>query len=182
MAPPHPTERTLRRVLWAAAAILVLAVAAYLTKGVNTTARPKVLTNGATTSRVKGFQQIGFTVRAADGATARYCGLLALTTAQQDQGLMYRTNLAGYDGMLFQFIDPTTIEFYMKDTVIPLSIAWFDAGGHYVSATNMAPCQTAVCPLFGAAAPYTVAIEVLEGGLGHLGIGPGSTLTVGGAC
>jgi hypothetical protein len=71
----------------------------------------------------------------------------------------------------------------MKDTLIPLSIAWFDAAGRYVSETDMTPCGSAtICPLYHAAAPYTVAVEVAKGGLGHLGIGAGSSLTVGGSC
>jgi uncharacterized membrane protein (UPF0127 family) len=175
-------ERTLRWVLRGTVAVLLLGVAAYLIKGANTTSRPKVESNGATTSRVKGFQQIGFTVRSAEGVTSRHCGLLALTVAQQDQGLMNRTNLGGYDGMLFQFVAPTTVEFYMKDTLIPLSIAWFGSNGRYLSATDMPPCTVVNCPLYGAAGPYTVALEVPEGQLGHVGIGPGSTLTVGGSC
>ncbi len=182
MATAHPDERTLRWVLRTAVALLLVAVATYLIKGADTTNRPRVETDGAGTSRVKGFQQIAFTVRSAGGVTSRHCGLLALTVAQQDQGLMNRTNLAGYDGMLFQFVDPTMIEFYMKDTLIPLSIAWFDASGRYVSGTDMPPCKVVDCPLFCAAAPYTVALEVPEGQLGHVGVGPGSTLSVGGSC
>lgn len=169
--------------LRAAVVILVVAIAAYLIRGVSTTQRPKLDTNGATPSRVKGFDQIAFTVRTATGVASRHCGLLALTVAQQDQGLMNRTNLAGYDGMLFQFAAPTTVEFYMKDTLIPLSIAWFNNTGALVSSTDMKPCgSAAVCPLYAAAAPYDVALEVPEGQLGHVGVGPGSVLSVGGSC
>ena len=109
--------------------------------------------------------------------------LLALTVPEQEQGLMNRTNLAGYDGMVFQFPAPTTVEFYMKDTLIPLSIAWFDASGRLVSSTDMTPCHTQEsCQLYGAASQYTDALEVPLGSLGRLGIGPGSVLTVGGSC
>jgi uncharacterized membrane protein (UPF0127 family) len=164
-------------------AIFVLGVAAFLIRGADTTSRPRLDTNGARPSRVAGFDQIGFVVRAADGTTSRHCGLLALTTAQQDQGLMNRTDLAGYDGMLFQFLDPTSTEFYMKDTLIGLSIAWFDQSGRFVSTTDMTPCGTAInCPLYAAADPYTVALEVPTGQLGQVGVGAGSTLTVGGSC
>lgn len=170
-------------VLRAAVIVLILGVGAYLVKGADTTQRPKVETKGATASRVSGFRQIAFTVRSAEGMTTKHCALLALTVAQQDQGLMNRTDLAGYDGMIFQFVEPTTVEFYMKDTLIPLSIAWFDAAGRFISSTDMAPCSTqADCPLYAAAGAYTDAIEVPQGQLGHLGIGPGSTLSVGGAC
>lgn len=183
-AVPAPgSDRAFRWTLRIVGLILVIAVATFLIRGVSTTKRPTLDTNGATSSRVNGFDQIGFTVRSGDGATSRHCGLLALTTAQQDRGLMNRTNLAGYDGMLFQFVEPTTVEFYMKDTLIPLSIAWFDSAGLLVSRTDMQPCGTAaVCPLYAAAAPYDVALEVPQGQLGHVGVGPGSVLTVGGAC
>jgi uncharacterized membrane protein (UPF0127 family) len=177
------TDKRLRWVFVVATAVLVLAVGVYLIERAHTTKRPTVATNGATTSRVQGFDQIGFSVRSANGSTARHCGLLALTTAQQDQGLMNRTDLAGYDGMLFQFVEPTTVQFYMKDTLIPLSIAWFASNGRYLSATDMTPCGDAkVCPLYGATGAYTVALEVREGQLGHVGVGPGSTLSVGGGC
>ena len=78
-----------------------------------------------------------------------------LTQAQQNQGLMNRTDLAGYDAMLFQFLGADRRpQFYMKDTLIPLSIAWFDANGHFVSAADMSPCGTAlVCPLYAAHLP-----------------------------
>jgi uncharacterized membrane protein (UPF0127 family) len=183
MAAGRTQDQTLRGALGAALVILLLAVTVFLIRGADTTTRPQVEKNGATASRVKGFDQIGFTVRSAGAKPSHHCGLLALTTAQQDQGLMNRTDLAGYDGMLFQFVDPTTTQFYMKDTLISLSIAWFDATGRFVSATDMTPCaKAAVCPLYHAAAPYTVALEVAQGQLGHVGVGPGSSLTVGGFC
>ena len=139
--------------------------------------------SGARPSRVAGFDQIGFSVRAADGKTSRHCALLALSTAQQNQGLMNRQDLAGYDGMLFEFSQPTTVPFYMKDTLINLSIAWFNAAGHFVSATDMPPCGSAAdCPLYFSDAPYTVALEVAQGQLGRVGVSPGSTLSIGGSC
>ena len=173
----------MRWVLRAAVVLLVVAVATFLIRGVNSTARPKLDTNGARPSRVSGFDQIGFSVTDAKGAQSRHGALLALTTAQQNRGLMNRRDLAGYDGMLFQFVSPSTDEFYMKDTLISLSIAWFDAAGRYVSAVDMPPCVTADnCPLYQAAGPYTVALEVAQGQLGRVGVGPGSSLTVGGSC
>jgi uncharacterized membrane protein (UPF0127 family) len=175
-----------RRIMWVLATalvILALAVGLFLIRGVTTTQRPRVDTNGARPSRVAGFDQIAFTVRASGGAVSRHCGLLALTTAQQDTGLMNRSDLAGYDGMVFQFLDPTTVQFYMKDTLIALSIAWFDTAGRFVSATDMPPCgSAAICPLYAAKAPYVLALEVPQGGLGQVGVGPGSSLSVGGSC
>src|SRR5207253_5731136 len=102
---------------------------------------------------------------------------------QRDAGLMFRHDLAGYDGVIFRWTEPTTEQFWMKNTLLPLSIAWFDQSGRFVSATDMVPCpKNANCPLYGAAAPYTIAIEVMKGGLGGLGVGPNSTIHVGGPC
>jgi uncharacterized membrane protein (UPF0127 family) len=111
------------------------------------------------------------------------CALLANTEAQRGRGLMHRRDLGGYDAMVFLWPAPTTEAFYMKDTLIPLSVAWFDQASHFVSETDMAPCPPGTaCPLFSAAAPYTIAVEVPAGGLAGLGIGPGSTIALGGAC
>lgn len=136
-----------------------------------------------TPSRVAGFGQVRFRVR---GGAAPFagCALAALSTAQQQQGLMGRTDLAGYDGMIFEWRSATTTAFYMKDTLIPLAIAWFDDRGRFVSSAEMVPCPagTASCPLYQAASPYTVAIEAPASGLTRIGIGPGSVLAVGGSC
>ena len=96
---------------------------------------------------------------------------------------MFRRDLAGYAGMLFEWSSPTTDEFYMKNTLIPLSIAWFDQSGRFVSAADMPPCPAVTaCPLYPAAAPYTIALEVPQGGLRQLGIGPGTSLALAGPC
>jgi uncharacterized membrane protein (UPF0127 family) len=97
---------------------------------------------------------------------------------------MKRTTLSGHVGMLFTFPGLTTETFYMKDTVIPLSIAFFDANGRFVSAADMTPCPPNVdpCTTYAAARAYRYALEVPRGQLGPLGAGPGSVLAVGGAC
>ena len=98
-------------------------------------------------------------------------------------GLMAPTDLAGRVGMVFVFPGPTTESFYMRNTPMPLSIAWFDGSGRFVSAADMVPCADVPnCPLYSAARAYRYALEVPRGGLGGLGAGPGSQLTVGGAC
>ena len=128
---------------------------------------------------MSGFGEIAFRI---EGTPAQRCALLAETDAQQSRGLMNRTDLAGYDGMLFVFASNTTSEFWMKDTIMPLSIAWFRADGSLVSTANMEPCLTATCRTYPAGGAYRYALEVQQGGLGALGIGPGAVISVGGAC
>jgi uncharacterized membrane protein (UPF0127 family) len=112
--------------------------------------------------------------------SAARCALLADAPDEHAQGLMGRTDLAGHDGMLFRFDGDTDSTFYMKDTLIPLSIAWFDAQGRFVSSADMPPCgDEPVCPSYGADKPYRYALEVPQGELATLGIGPGTRLLVG---
>jgi uncharacterized membrane protein (UPF0127 family) len=97
---------------------------------------------------------------------------------------MGRRDLAGYDGMLFRFDGDVTTAFIMKDTLIPLSIAWFDGAGRFVGQTDMVPCPPAEakCPTYAAPAPYRYALEVPRGGSSRLGVGPGSHLLISGTC
>jgi uncharacterized membrane protein (UPF0127 family) len=177
----------LRRVAWATFA---LALGVFLIRGADRPKNPRLIpADGVVPSRtVPGFGEVGFKVGGparSTSLTARTrCALLAATTAQQQRGLMNRHDLGGYEGMIFRFDSPTTVGFYMKDTVIPLSIAWFNPAGAFLRSTTMPPCPTKIvtCPIYFANAPYSVAIEVRAGLLPQLGIGPGSTITVGGPC
>jgi len=54
---------------------------------------------------------------------------IAATPAQLEQGLMYREKLADNDGMIFILGGPQTATFWMKNTLIPLSVAYMDSNG-----------------------------------------------------
>jgi len=127
---------------------------------------------------LEGFEEVAFTVTDPRGAMARWCAMLAETEEQRARGLMQQTDLRGYDGMLFAYDEPVDGAFYMKDTIIPLAVAFFAADGTFISAEGMDPCPPDVldCPLYRSAAPFQYALEVPRGGLGALGIGPGSSI------
>jgi uncharacterized protein len=140
---------------------------------------PVVVTTVPVRAPVPGFGEVA--IRVASGP--KLCALLAQSQEQRARGLMARTDLAGHIGMVFLFPGPVSETFYMRNTPMPLSIAWFDAAGRFVSATDMAPCPDKVgCPTYAAARPYRYALEVPRGGLPGLGIGAGAVLAVGGAC
>lgn len=129
----------------------------------------------------EGFDLVAARITAADGSTCDVCLWAALTPLQRAQGLMGVTDLSGADGMLFRWEAPTTSQFWMRDTPTPLSIAWFAADGAFVSSADMTPCLEGpdeACARYSAAGPYSDAIEVAEGALPELSIGPGSHLTV----
>lgn len=173
---------------WAVVVLLAAGGLTFLALGANGPKDPSLRPAEAGTSlnrtRFGDFAEIGFRIDggAAQAAAAR-CALLAETAAQQELGLMNRTDIGGYDGMLFKFPTDSTASFYMQDTPLPLSIAFFDASGQFVSTADMAPCiHQATCPLYNAARPYRWALEVPQGALPRLAIGPGTRLTAGGPC
>ena len=183
----------LRLLRWAVVGLLAAGALAFLALGANgpedPTLRPAVGEVSLNRTPFGGFPEIAFRIEGGTSAqnqaqaTAARCALLAQTDAQQSQGLMNRTDLGGYDGMLFKFASDTEGGFWMKDTPLPLSIAFFDAAGQFVSTTDMAPCiHQASCPTYAAARPYRWALEVPQGALPRLAIGPGTRLVAGGAC
>jgi hypothetical protein len=134
---------------------------------------------------IRGFGEVRVTVRMADGTTKVFCMMEATSEAQQARGLMTvrDTTLGGYDGMLFVFPGDIKGGFWMRNTPMPLSIAYVDGDGRLVSSTDMAPCgDTDSCPTYSARRPYRMAIEVPQGHLVRLGLGPSAKLEVGGAC
>jgi uncharacterized protein len=88
---------------------------------------------------------------------------LAVTAAQQQEGLMGRTSLPPDAGMAFLFDEPTTVHFWMKDTLIPLSIAFWDQDGRIVALEEMTPCTQDPCPTYGPDVPYRGAVEANAG-------------------
>jgi uncharacterized membrane protein (UPF0127 family) len=132
-----------------------------------------------------GFPEVAFRIDPEAAAAAEWCAMLAETPETRSQGLMEQQDLRGYDGMVFRFPEPTEGRFFMRNTRIPLSIAFFDTDGRFVSSADMEPCpdDVADCPLTGADGPYVHALEVAQGDLPALGVGPGSVLSFpGGGC
>jgi uncharacterized membrane protein (UPF0127 family) len=85
---------------------------------------------------------------------------VALTEEQRNQGLMFRKSLGHDDGMLFIFDDPGYYAMWMKNTLIPLSVAFVDADGVILNILDMEP-QT--LDSHGAAGPAVYAIETNKG-------------------
>jgi len=61
------------------------------------------------------------------------------TPEQRATGLMNRFSLAPDHGMLFVFEAPQPLGFWMKNTYVPLSIAFADADGRIVNIEDMKP-------------------------------------------
>ena len=92
---------------------------------------------------------------------------LAVTPEQRRQGLMFRERLGEREGMLFVFDDEQTVSFWMRDTPLPLSIAFIDARGVIVHMADMEPYSEAPVP---SRYPVRYALEVNKGALERAGI------------
>lgn len=88
---------------------------------------------------------------------------VADTRALRQRGLMGRESLPPDAGMVFVFEEDTGGGFWMKDTLIPLSIAFLDDSGQIVDILDMEPCQADPCPVYTPDATYRYALEANEG-------------------
>ena len=84
---------------------------------------------------------------------------VATTPDEQAQGLMFRTELAGDRGMLFNFEEPRIARFWMKNTLIPLDMIFLQQGRVKRIIANVPPCKVDPCPVYG---PLTEVDQVLE--------------------
>lgn len=146
---------------------------------------PAASTRSAVSASPRGFGEVAVRITDRSGRAHKRCLLAARTEAQQARGLMEvrDASLDGHDGMVFLFAQAERTGFWMRNTPMPLSIAYFDRSGRVVSMTDMTPCADSPnCRSYAPAGPYTSAIEVPRGRLADLGIGRGARLAVGGSC
>jgi uncharacterized membrane protein (UPF0127 family) len=69
--------------------------------------------------------------------------LIAATPAQEERGLMFVTHLPDNDGMIF-LLPIGHAEFWMKNTLIPLSVAYIDKNGVILEIHDMKPGDPSV--------------------------------------
>lgn len=96
---------------------------------------------------------------------------LARTPQEREQGLMYRENLPEGRGMLFIFTDSQYRSFWMRNTYIPLDIAYIDENLRIVDIQAMEPQSEDGHP---SAQPAMFALEVPRGWFASRGIGVGT--------
>ena len=98
---------------------------------------------------------------------------LAATFGDRMLGLMYREKLAQNSGMLFMFDAPEVQCMWMKNTLVPLSVAFIDDRGAIVNIEDMEPhSEASHC----AARPVKYALEMNRGWFAARNIKPGMRL------
>ena len=108
-----------------------------------------------------------------EGGGARLHVEIADDAEEQRRGLMGVEELPTDEGMAFVWTEPVEDTFWMKDTLIPLSIAFVDEGGRVVGIRDMPPCGSDPCPHYGIDEPYVLAIEANLGWFDDHGVGVG---------
>lgn len=96
---------------------------------------------------------------------------VATTPEQRSVGLMNRFSLAPDQGMLFVFERSEPLAFWMKNTFIPLSIAFIGADGKIVNIEDMQPKSE---DSHWSKGPALYALEMKKGWFAERGIGPGT--------
>jgi uncharacterized membrane protein (UPF0127 family) len=103
----------------------------------------------------------------------------ATDDASRERGLMMRTELPADHSMLFVFPDTQPRWFWMKDTLVPLDILYFDADRRLVSMQlDVPPCKADPCPSYPSDAPARYVLELPAGTARRIGVQTGDELTV----
>jgi uncharacterized membrane protein (UPF0127 family) len=98
---------------------------------------------------------------------------LARTEQEQKQGLMHRKSLDDGKGMLFIFDRDQIMSFWMKNTLIPLSIAFIASDGRIIEIKDMEPLRLSAV---NSERSVRYALEVNQGWFSRVGIGPGDII------
>lgn len=101
---------------------------------------------------------------------------IANSPSTRATGLMYRTKLGEDEGMLFVFPRPDYLSFWMKNTLIPLSIGYFSEDMRLLESFDMKPNQTE--EVYNARKPAMYALEVNQGWFAKHKIGKDAVLTL----
>ncbi|MFC4526071.1 DUF192 domain-containing protein [Dyella halodurans] len=109
----------------------------------------------------------------------RFTTEFATNDASRERGLMMRTELAADHSMLFVFPEDAPRWFWMKNTLIPLDILYFDGQRKLVSVqANVPPCKADPCPSYPSDLPARYVLELAGGTAAKLGAQVGDELTI----
>ena len=99
---------------------------------------------------------------------------LAVNEEQRAQGLMHRASMPHDEGMLFVYPSEKPRSFWMKDTKLPLSIAYIDSSGKIVKISKMQPLsRQSVKSIY----PAKYALEMNQGWFDEKGFKKGVMVT-----
>ena len=101
---------------------------------------------------------------------------IAETPESRQQGLMGVEEMDEDTGMVFLEDQPVQQAFWMKDTLIPLSIAFWDQDGRIQAILDMEPCREDPCELYDPGVTWIGAVEVNQGFFADRDVQTGDTV------
>jgi hypothetical protein len=110
-----------------------------------------------------------------EGRSASVTVEVAATAGERQQGLMFRQKLDESAGMLFLFPADDVVGFWMKNTYVPLTIAYIDSAGRVTELRDGKPLDETVLP---PSAPYRYVLEVNQGWFQRHGLGVGARVAL----
>jgi uncharacterized protein len=117
---------------------------------------------------------VAYRLEPATGAARTVRLEVAADPAARARGLMGRRQVPEGTGMVFLYPSDVAEAYWMKNTLVPLSIAFVAADGRVVSVAEMTPCKADPCPSYPPTGPYRYAVELAAGSFGEAGVGPGA--------
>lgn len=101
---------------------------------------------------------------------------VANTEELWEYGLMNRKSIPWKFGMLFVFNDYVDYGFWMKNTLVPLDIAFIDSEGKILNIQRMDPCEEENCKIYKSPFPYMYALEAKAGFFKRFGFKEGAKI------
>lgn len=125
---------------------------------------------------VDGYPETVVTLSGPDDAREYVAVKLADTPERRRHGLMEVEELPPGTGMLFVFGEDHEGAFWMKDTLVPLDIAFIGSDGTVLAILQMEPCDEEPCTLYDPEVSYRYALEVPLGWFAEVGVDESWTL------
>jgi uncharacterized membrane protein (UPF0127 family) len=119
---------------------------------------------------------VGNLVIEAGGGEIRVNVEIAATYEAKVKGLMERRTLPADAGMVFLRNEPDQGAFWMKDTLIPLSLAVWGEDSRISAILDMEPCREELCPFYNPEVRWIGAVEVNQGFFDRNGVEVGDRI------
>ncbi len=146
------------------------------TESGGTTVEPGVIEEARANAQPE-LPAVTLVIRTSAGEAVEVRAEVADERAERQTGLMGRTELAPDAGMLFVFGRERDLSFWMRNTLIPLSIAYIAADGRIVDIQDMEPLDDEP-PSYASAEPAKYALEVNQGFFAERGVEVGDTVEI----
>jgi uncharacterized protein len=165
-AAPQDARRYVLVVLGLVVAVAAIGAAAYLLAGGRA---PRLFGGGQPGPP----GTVAYELHGGEGSPVTVHLEVAATPEARSRGLSNRDRVPDGRGMVFLFPGDTDGAFWMKDTRVPLSIAFVAVDGRVTAMREMTPCTADPCPTYSPDTTYRYAVELPAGAFAEAGVEPG---------